>query len=172
MMVFQEYEQLLPWKTALQNVEFAARRTKPGSEARRAARRTLSLVGLDAATERYPHELSGGMQQRVAIARAIVTAPRLVLMDEPFGALDALTRSRLQEEIARIARESEITTVFVTHSIAEAVFLGNRIVVMGKDGRITRVFDNDFHGVRHRDSPETVALQKEIREILAGERPA
>jgi NitT/TauT family transport system ATP-binding protein len=129
-MVFQA-PLLLKWRRILQNVLLPAEILGlPMGEARERARALLGLVGLEGSEDKYPYELSGGMQQRAAIARALVHDPKLVLMDEPFGALDALTREKMNLELLRIWKESGKTIVFVTHGISEAVFLGTRVVVM------------------------------------------
>ncbi|HEU4644556.1 MAG TPA: ABC transporter ATP-binding protein [Burkholderiales bacterium] len=129
-MVFQA-PLLLKWRRILENVLLPAEILGlPMGEARERARGLLALVGLGGNEDKYPYELSGGMQQRAAIARALVHDPKLVLMDEPFGALDALTREKMNLELLRIWRESKKTIVFVTHGISEAVFLGSRVVVL------------------------------------------
>jgi len=129
-MVFQQ-PLLLKWRSILDNVLLPAEILGlPPRQARERALELLDLVGLSGFEERRPYELSGGMQQRAAIARALVHDPRLVLMDEPFGALDALTRERMNVELHRIWRESAKTILFVTHSISEAVFLGNQVIVL------------------------------------------
>jgi NitT/TauT family transport system ATP-binding protein len=140
--VFQQYA-LLPWRTARENVEFGLEATGASRRARRArAREYLDLVGLDDFADSYPHQLSGGMKQRVAIARSLVTDPELLIMDEPFGALDALTREVLQSQLARIWERTGKTIVFVTHGIEEAVYLGQRVAVMSaRPGRIKAVID-------------------------------
>jgi NitT/TauT family transport system ATP-binding protein len=128
--VFQQYA-LFPWRTALQNVEYALEVRGVGrAERRRTAQHFLGLLGLSDFEDRYPSQLSGGMQQRVAIARALSTDPEVLLMDEPFAALDAQTRDILQCELLRIWEQIKTTVVFVTHSIDEAIFLADRIVVM------------------------------------------
>jgi NitT/TauT family transport system ATP-binding protein len=128
-MVFQA-PLLLKWRRILENVLLPAEILGlPMGEARERARALLALVGLTGYEAKYPYELSGGMQQRAAIARALVHDPKLVLMDEPFGALDALTREKMNLELLRIWKESKKTIVFVTHGISEAVFLGSRVVV-------------------------------------------
>jgi NitT/TauT family transport system ATP-binding protein len=129
-MVFQA-PLLLKWRRILQNVLLPAEILGlPGKESAERARELLALVGLSGYEDKYPYELSGGMQQRAAIARALVHDPKLVLMDEPFGALDALTREKMNLELLRIWKEAGKTIVFVTHGISEAVFLGNRVVVL------------------------------------------
>lgn len=128
--VFQQYA-LFPWRTALQNVEYALEvRGVAGPERREKARYFLHLFGLKGFEDRYPSQLSGGMQQRVAIARALSTDPQVLLMDEPFAALDAQTRDILQSELLRIWEQIKTTVVFVTHSIDEAIYLADRVVVM------------------------------------------
>ncbi|GAA1720617.1 ABC transporter ATP-binding protein [Dietzia cercidiphylli] len=128
--VFQDYG-LFPWRTSLENVAYGPRRN--GMSRRQAsavAQEALALVGLDTARDRFPGQLSGGMQQRVAIARALANRPSVLLMDEPFGALDAMTRSSLQTELTHIHESTGTTTVFITHSVEEAVNLSDRVVVM------------------------------------------
>jgi NitT/TauT family transport system ATP-binding protein len=141
--VFQQYT-LLPWRTARANVEFAleARGGMSRAERVRTAQEYLDLVGLADFAHRLPGELSGGMKQRVAIARSLSYQPEVLLMDEPFGALDAQTRERLQEELLRIWQRTGTTVVFITHDIDEAVFLGQRVAVMSaQPGRIREVID-------------------------------
>jgi NitT/TauT family transport system ATP-binding protein len=130
--VFQEFDQLLPWKTVLENVVFAltAGGTMPKPEARDRARQALERVHLAQFSARYPHTLSGGMKQRAAIARAMAMEPRILLMDEPFAALDALTRTQMQEELLGLWQETKFTVLFVTHSIGEAIRIGSRIVLL------------------------------------------
>jgi NitT/TauT family transport system ATP-binding protein len=130
--VFQEFDQLPPWKTVLQNVAFPLRVAKKLSraEARERALHYLEKVGLASFANAYPHTLSGGMKQRVAIARALAMQPRVLLMDEPFAALDALTRRKMQEELLRLWEEVNFTLLFVTHSIEEALVVGNRILLL------------------------------------------
>ena len=130
--VFQEFDQLPPWKTVLQNVMFPLRVAKKLSraEASERALHYLDKVGLASFAKAYPHTLSGGMKQRVAIARALAMQPRVLLMDEPFAALDALTRRKMQEELLRLWEEVDFTLLFVTHSIEEALIVGNRILLL------------------------------------------
>ncbi|HWH26755.1 MAG TPA: ABC transporter ATP-binding protein, partial [Pseudolysinimonas sp.] len=144
--VFQQYA-LLPWRTAQANIEFALEAKGGLSKAQRSerAKTYLDLVGLSEFANRYPHELSGGMKQRVAIARSLSYGPEVLLMDEPFGALDAQTRERLQEELIEIWKRTGTTIVFITHDIGEAVFLGQRVAVMTpRPGRIKEVIDIDL----------------------------
>jgi NitT/TauT family transport system ATP-binding protein len=128
--VFQEYA-LLPWKTVLDNVALGLKFRGVGKEARQSiARRFLELTHLADAANKYPHELSGGMKQRAAVARTLATGPEVMMMDEPFAAIDAQTRLTLQEELDRIWQDTKVTVVFVTHSVEEAVFLADRIAVL------------------------------------------
>jgi len=132
MMIFQEFDQLLPWKTVLQNVMFpllVARRL-PRAEAETKARTYIEKVGLARVADAYPHTLSGGMKQRVAIARGMAMEPDILLMDEPFAALDALTRRTCQDELLQLWSDTKFTVLFVTHSIAEAIKIGNRILLL------------------------------------------
>jgi NitT/TauT family transport system ATP-binding protein len=129
--VFQDFAQLFPWRTALRNVEFGLEmKGVPREERAATARRFLELVGLASFANSYPHELSGGMQQRAAIARALAYNPSVLLMDEPFAALDALTRDEMQRFLTEVWRETRKTVVYVTHNVAEAVYLADRIIVM------------------------------------------
>lgn len=152
-MVFQK-PVLLPWRNALKNVllplEFRGRIT---SEERSRARDMLRLVSLGDAEKKFPHELSGGMQQRVAIARALASHPELLLMDEPFGALDAMTRDTLNVELQRIWMEAGSSAVFITHSISEAIFLSDRVIVMGNNpGHIAQEIRIELPRPRTRES--------------------
>jgi NitT/TauT family transport system ATP-binding protein len=129
--VFQDFAQLFPWRTALGNVTFGLEMKGVGkAEREELARRQLALVKLEKFAQSYPHHLSGGMQQRVAIARALAYNPSVLLMDEPFAALDALTRDEMQRLLADVWRETRKTVVYVTHNVAEAVFLADRVLVM------------------------------------------
>jgi NitT/TauT family transport system ATP-binding protein len=140
--VFQQYA-LFPWKTAKGNIEFGLEAQGiPRKQRKEIARTYLSLVGLSGFEDRYPHELSGGMKQRVAIARSLAYDPEVLLMDEPFAALDAQTRETLQGELLRIWEHTKKTIIFITHGIDEAVYLGNRVAVMtSRPGRIKRIID-------------------------------
>ena len=132
MMVFQEFDQLLPWKTVLENVMFplVATRRQAGRSARDQAMHYIDKVNLGKFADSYPHTLSGGMKQRVAIARGMAMEPDVLLMDEPFAALDALTRRKMQEELLQLWDDTHFTVLFVTHSIAEAITVGNRILLL------------------------------------------
>ena len=150
--VFQQYA-LFPWRTALENVEYALEvRGVGAAERRRKARHFLGLFGLGGFEDRYPSQLSGGMQQRVAIARALSADPEVLLMDEPFAALDAQTRDILQSELLRIWETIDTTVVFVTHSIDEAIFLADRVVVMtARPGRVKEIVEIDLPRPRDGD---------------------
>ncbi|MDQ0372741.1 ABC transporter ATP-binding protein [Cellulomonas humilata] len=150
--VFQQYA-LLPWRTARKNVELGLESVGVPRRLRaRLADEHLELVGLTGFEDRYPHELSGGMKQRVAIARALAVDPRVLLMDEPFAALDAQTRESLQDELLRIWRATGKTVVFITHGIDEAVYLGQRVAVMSpRPGRISDLIDIDLDPVPGED---------------------
>jgi NitT/TauT family transport system ATP-binding protein len=164
---------LLPWRTVMENVLLPAEvQGIPLGEARRRARDLLRMVGLADFEDKYPMELSGGMQQRAAISRALVSDPRLLLMDEPFGALDAMTREQMNLDLQRIWRESGKTVLLITHSIPEAVFLGDRVVVMTpRPGRIARVVEVPMPRPRPIDAmgePLFGQLTSEIRRLLYG----
>ena len=168
--VFQEYV-LFPWLTVAGNVEFGPLlRGTDAAERRRIAARYLELVGLGAHAAKFPAQLSGGMKQRVAIARALANNPSIILMDEPFGALDAQTREVLQDELSRIQRVEHKTILFVTHSIREAVYLADRVVVMtSAPGRIKQVFTIDLPEVRDRFTPEFTAYESAITRVVKEE---
>jgi NitT/TauT family transport system ATP-binding protein len=162
---------LLPWRTILDNVLLPIHVLGHDvTKGRASAQELLNLVGLAGFEKSYPHELSGGMQQRAAIARALVYDAPLLLMDEPFGALDALTREQMNLELQRIWQASGKTVVFITHSIPEAVFLADRIVVMSpRPGRVLKILDNKMARMRELDdmlSPEFGLLVREIRGLL------
>jgi NitT/TauT family transport system ATP-binding protein len=168
--VFQEYV-LFPWLTVAQNVEFGpSLRGMPAAARRTQGQRYLDLVGLAAHADKYPGQLSGGMKQRVAIARALANDPAIILMDEPFGALDAQTREVLQDELSRIQRLEHKTVVFVTHSIREAVYLADRVVVMtSAPGQIKQVFPLELPDVRDRFAREFTRYESEITRIVKEE---
>ena len=164
---------LLEWRTVLANVELPLELHGVGRAPRRArAMELLELVGLADVAQRRPAQLSGGMQQRVAIARALAERPTLLLMDEPFGALDEMTRERMQNELVRISRDTGAAVVFVTHSIPEAVFLADRVVVLSpRPGRIAEILAVGLGGDRAdptRESQEFFAAVTEVREALRG----
>jgi len=169
--VFQEHG-LFPWMTVQRNVEFNLKaRGLPPAERRGAAAELIELVGLTGFESKYPHELSGGMRQRVGIARALTTRPRLLLMDEPFGALDAQTRSVMQAELLRIWQAQRSTVLFVTHSVDEAVFLADRVVVLSpRPGRVRQIIDVKMERPRDETSPRFGEHKRlildEIREDL------
>jgi NitT/TauT family transport system ATP-binding protein len=168
---------LLPWRTVMENVLLPAEvQGIPLGEARRRASDLLKMVGLADFEDKYPMELSGGMQQRAAISRALVSDPRLLLMDEPFGALDAMTREQMNLDLQRIWRESGKTVLLITHSIPEAVFLGDRVVVMTpRPGRIARLVEVAMPRPRSIDAmgdPVFGQLTSEIRRLLYGYGPA
>jgi len=143
--VFQEYA-LLPWMTVLDNAALGLKlRGMPKKERYAQARRFLTLANLHGVEHKYPHELSGGMKQRVAVARTLANAPEVMLMDEPFAAVDAQTRMVLQEELGRISLRSRLTVIFITHSVEEAIFLGDRVAVMSPGpGRVRTIVDVPF----------------------------
>lgn len=164
---------LLDWRTVRANVELPLELHKVGKSERRArSAELLELVGLSDFADRYPTELSGGMQQRVAIARALVRTPSLLLMDEPFGALDEMTRERMQNDLLRIVEETSAAVVFVTHSIPEAVYLSDRVVVMSaRPGRIVDVLEMDkavADGVDRRETDTFFRSVTAVREALHG----
>ncbi len=166
-MVFQDHR-LLPWMTALENVRIALDNASlNGREKTEQALAHLSLVGLEGFEAAYPGQLSGGMAQRVAIARALVSRPRVLLLDEPFGALDAITRAYMQSELARIHERENITMVFVTHDVDEAIYLGDRVVVMARrPGRIRSEVPVDIARPRRRTDPAFNALKEQIIALL------
>ena len=165
--VFQDFDQLFPWRTVLGNVAYPLRVNGRGRrDAATRARRFLELMRLDAAADRYPYQLSGGMKQRVAIARALALEPQVLLMDEPFGALDAITRQRLQAELNRIVAETGTTLLFVTHSIEEALVLGDRVVVLSEaPSRVLEVVD--VRSLGGPETPEYSAMRGRLRALLA-----
>jgi nitrate/nitrite transport system ATP-binding protein len=178
--IFQNYA-LMPWLTALGNVEYAVETACPElsrGQAKERARHYLTMVGLERATHRYPKEISGGMKQRVAIARALSINPNILLMDEPFGALDALTRAYLQEEVLRIWENNRITVVLITHSIEEALLLSDQIVLMSRGPAATIADVIDVPAVRPRQRsvieqhPDFLAIKLRLEEHLLNETRA
>jgi len=171
--VFQEFDQLLPWKTVRDNIAFAL--TASGKLAKSAAvdraRHFIDKVGLSKFADNFPHTLSGGMKQRVAIARAMATEPQILLMDEPFAALDAQTRELMQAELLRIWEEADKTVLFITHQIDEAIYLADRVLVMSaRPGRILADIPVDLprpRELRIKRTPEFTALADRIWELIS-----
>lgn len=166
-LVFQEYA-LFPWRTTVQNIELGLEMMKvPKKEMRSAAMNYIHSFGLTGFENRYPHELSGGMQQRVAIARTLITDPKVVLMDEPFGSLDSQTRNTLQSFLLDQWQKQKVTIVFVTHNVDEAVFLSDEVVVFSKrPARISARFDVSCPRPRDRTSTECNLVRKNILDAL------
>jgi NitT/TauT family transport system ATP-binding protein len=171
--VFQEFDQLAPWKTVRQNVMFSlhaaarAGRRLGRREASEAAHEILAKVGLAKFVDAYPHTLSGGMKQRVAIARALAMRPKVLLMDEPFAALDALTRQRMQEELLQLWHDVRFTLLFVTHSIEEALMVGNRILLLSAHpGRVRAELNSHQFGLGSQGSAEFRASAQRIHRLL------
>ncbi len=171
--VFQEYA-LFSWRTTLKNIEFGLEvKGVSRKDRKELAMEYIESFGLSGFENKFPKELSGGMKQRVAIARTLINNPRVVLMDEPFGALDSQTRNSLQEFLVDLWRERKETIVFVTHNIDEAVFLSDRIMVLSKrPGKIIKIFDVNEYCPRPRDrtSESSNALRREILSLLEKER--
>ena len=169
--VFQE-STLLPWRTAIENVllPLEVGQRSEGIEKHAEPAELLALVGLSGREDALPHELSGGMQQRVSIARALVCRPRVLLMDEPFGALDEITRDKLNEELLRIWKETGTTIVFVTHSVPEAAYLGQKCLVLSRQpGRVLEFMDVEYSAPRNpelRDTLEFVQVTGRLRQLL------
>lgn len=161
--IFQE-PRLLPWLTVKQNVAFGLEvRGTPTPLAADRARQYIRLVGLAGFEDAYPRQLSGGMAQRVGIARALTVQPEILLLDEPLGALDAMTKLTMQEELARIWREEGVTMILVTHDLEEAIFLSDRVLVMSKDNSVsTRLIELDLPRPRDRSAPAFVALRRRL----------
>ena len=168
--MFQEAA-LLPWRTASQNVELALKlRGVPRRERRDRALELLALVHLSDFADKMPHELSGGMRQRVALARALAQDAEILLMDEPFGALDAITRDVLHDEIERVATERGLTVLFVTHNVREAARLGDRILLLSsRPGRVAAEFTVDVPRPRRIESPEVSAIAAQVTAQLRQE---
>jgi NitT/TauT family transport system ATP-binding protein len=169
LMVFQEFEQLLPWKTVRDNVMFPMRVTRrfPTREIGARADEVIEKVGLGRFVDAFPHTLSGGMKMRVAIARALAMEPAILLMDEPFAALDALTRRKMQEELLILWEQTKFTMLFVTHSIEEAILVGSRILVLSPHpGRVRAELDAHQFTLADIEAPGFAALQRRIHDML------
>jgi NitT/TauT family transport system ATP-binding protein len=172
MMVFQDFDQLLPWKTVLQNVMFPMliSRSFPRRQIRDRARAAIAKVNLSSFGDAYPHMLSGGMKQRAAIARAMAMEPDILLMDEPFAALDALTRRKMQEELLQLWDDIRFTVLFVTHSIEEAIIVGSRILVLSPHpGRVKAELNAHAFGHADQGGVEFMALSRRIHDMLFAE---
>ncbi|MEG1432560.1 ABC transporter ATP-binding protein [Eubacterium sp.] len=167
LMIFQDYG-LLPWRTVAQNVALGLEVDKMDpSERKVVITHYLELVGLAHARDQFPGQLSGGMQQRVAIARALAVQPEVLFMDEPFGALDAITRMKLQEDILALSRETGTTIIFVTHDIEEAVYLADHIVILAANpGRIHTVLKVDMPHLRERTSDDFVVMRDRVFQAI------
>lgn len=166
-MVFQEYS-LFPWRTVIDNIAFGLQmQGVPLNERSRVAEHYLKLVNLAQFRDSYPTELSGGMRQRVAVARALALDPVLLLMDEPFGALDAQTRNMLQKELLEIWEKTKKTIIFITHSVDEAVYLADRIIVLTpRPGRICQIFPADLERPRDRTSIEFAQVRRQVLDLI------
>ncbi|HEY5366300.1 MAG TPA: ABC transporter ATP-binding protein [Casimicrobiaceae bacterium] len=172
--VFQEYA-LLPWMTVLDNAALGLKLRGMAKPQRYAeARKFLAIANLHGVEHKYPHELSGGMKQRVAVARTLANAPEVMLMDEPFAAVDAQTRMQLQEELMRISVRSKLTVLFITHSVEEAIFLGDRVAVMSPGpGRVRAIVDVPFTRAARtwaalNASPDFAAMRDRLLELVRG----
>ncbi len=168
-MVFQQFN-LLPWRTALANAAFGLEiQGVPKVERRKRALAKLKMVGLEAFVDHYPWQLSGGMQQRVGIARALAVEPKVLLMDEPFGSLDALTREYLQTQLQKLCEEAKVTVLFVTHSIDEAIYLSDRVYVMGtRPGRVLEEIEVTLPRPRWTYHARTEPEFARLRDVLWG----
>ena len=161
-MIFQE-ARLFPWLTVEQNIEFVISDTVPRAEKKKMVDYYIKLVGLTEFTNAVPNQLSGGMQQRVSIARALATRPQLLLLDEPFGALDAFTRMAMQQEVLRIWEQDKTTMMIVTHDIDEAIYLSNRVVIMGKNpGVVKKIVPVNLPFPRDRTDSAFLEIRGEI----------
>ncbi len=167
-MVFQDFNQLFPWKTVEKNIQFPLKLQgiKDKDELRRITSDVLTKVGLEGTEKYYPRQLSGGMKQRVAIAKAIALKPRIILMDEPFAALDAITRNNLQAELKEIYNSEDITVIFITHNIQEAIVLGSRVMVMQEKGRIVEDMANPLKKPVSPSSPGYGEFWDRLRKAL------
>ena len=165
--IFQDYG-LLPWRSVEKNVELGLESLKiPKEKRKEISRKYIELVGLEKFKNHYPSELSGGMKQRVAIARALASKPKILFMDEPFGALDPITRVKLQEDILNIHKEEKMTIIFVTHDVEEAVYLASKIVILSPNpGKITKVIENNMSNTNDRSNSSFYLKKDEIFHIL------
>jgi NitT/TauT family transport system ATP-binding protein len=171
-MVFQQFDQLFPWRTVEGNVTFALKlKGLPKGEREARTQQFLTMVGLNGFERAFPHQLSGGMKQRAALARSLALDPDILLMDEPFGSLDAQTRTILQAELVRIWEEVGSTVVFITHNIQEAILLGDRVLVMSsRPGRIKEIVDISIPRPRMPETPEFMELWHELYAMLEVKR--
>ncbi len=170
MMVFQSFDQLYPWKTVRGNIEYPLKKMgiRDKTELTKIVKKHLELIGLSGYEDFYPHQLSGGMKQRVAIARALALRPRIMLMDEPFAALDAMTRNKLQRELHEIAEKEKLTVIFITHNIQEALVLGTRVMLMSKHGELKIDLENPIPKPVTPASPGYGELWKNFEDALEG----
>ncbi len=171
-MVFQDFNQLFPWKTVLNNITYPLKVNGMKDKQQRIekAENYLDKVNLLEYKDYYPHQLSGGMKQRVAIARGMALGSKIILMDEPFAALDAMTRNQMQDELVKLKEKEKITVIFITHNIQEAISLGNRIMVMSKDGNIKEMMDNPIEKPVTPASEGYGKLWEHINNMLTEER--
>ena len=168
--VFQEFDQLFPWRTVLDNVSYPLRATGKArrAEAEERAHHWLGIMRLEPAAQKFPHQLSGGMKQRVAIARALALEPAVLLMDEPFGALDPQTRLRLQLEVIEIVKRTNATVLFVTHSIAEAALVGHDIIILdGAPSSVAAMID--ARSVTEPTSQQALEVGRRVSELMGQE---
>jgi len=166
-MIFQEFA-LFPWKTCIQNIEFGLEiKGLSKSDRSRIARNYIEMIGLNGFENSYPHEISGGMKQRVAVARALANDPEVLLMDEPFGTLDAQTRHDMQEEILSIWQSTGKTILFVTHCVNETAFLAQRVIVMTpRPGRVKEIIQIELKHPRKRNSQQTDAIKNKLMGLI------
>jgi NitT/TauT family transport system ATP-binding protein len=164
--VFQD-PTLFPWRTVRDNVALGPQAQRAQRDAAKRIDAALELVGLSAFANAFPHQLSGGMAQRAALARALVNDPQLLVLDEPFGKLDSLTRLRMQSELVRLWQAERFSVLFVTHDVEEALFVANRVIVLSeRPARILSQVRNDAPYPRHRDDPDLVRLRREVLALL------
>lgn len=175
-MVFQEFDQLLPWHTVRGNIMFALQqggRARTKADAREIADDFIAKVKLDRFADSYPHTLSGGMKQRVAIARGMAMRPQILLMDEPFASLDALTRRQMQEELYDLWEANRMTLLFVTHSIEEAIILGSRILILSAHpGQVRAELNAHQFSHRNADTPEFAAFKERVHALVTADSHA